>query len=211
MNLEKHIKQLEQFQQTFNSTYNTTYTDLPEDVRNLRINMFDEEAEEFLKAFRLKDEVEMLDGLCDMFFLTLGDAVSFGVQNRLHTEFTFINLHWNPKNLVLSCLQVSELLKKQDFLSSSNSEPIVSSIQSRLEDIFIISRHLYGAMAEDVLETAMDIVWASNMSKLGDDGKPVINGEKGVLDTSKPLGKILKSSNYWEPTEKLKELLATLK
>lgn len=39
----------------------------------------------------------------------------------------------------------------------------------------------------------------SNMSKLGDDGKPIINGENGFFDNTRPLGKVLKSQNFREP------------
>lgn len=38
----------------------------------------------------------------------------------------------------------------------------------------------------------------SNMSKL-ENGKPVINGQNGVLDESRPLGKVLKGRDYFAP------------
>lgn len=49
---------------------------------------------------------------------------------------------------------------------------------------------------QDVIEEAFDRVHASNMSKLGPDGQPIVNGENGVFDESRPMGKILKSDNY---------------
>ena len=82
------------------------------------------------------------------------------------------------------------------------------------------------------LDRATTIVNDSNMSKLGADGRPIINGvtpgyrceanldpdmtvafnqkftgERGY-DDSKPLGKILKGPNYWEPTSLLSALIA---
>jgi hypothetical protein len=39
------------------------------------------------------------------------------------------------------------------------------------------------------------------MSKLDEYGKPIINGEQ-VLDTTRPLGKVLKSANYLKPNIK---------
>ncbi len=55
---------------------------------------------------------------------------------------------------------------------------------------------------QDIAEDAFQEVQNSNMSKLGKDGNPVINGENGFLDERKPLGKILKGDNYFEPNLK---------
>lgn len=49
------------------------------------------------------------------------------------------------------------------------------------------------------LDEAIQRVHASNMSKLGDDGKPVINGVNCPLDPNRPEGKILKGPNYEKP------------
>lgn len=79
------------------------------------------------------------------------------------------------------------------------------------------------------LDRATEIVNESNMSKLGEDGKPIINGvtpgyrdaaclaelnigegfaddEEG-FDPAKPVGKILKGPNYWDAQPKLRELI----
>jgi predicted HAD superfamily Cof-like phosphohydrolase len=42
-------------------------------------------------------------------------------------------------------------------------------------------------------------VHKSNMSKLDDNGKPLINGENGVFDETRPIGKVIKSKNFSEP------------
>lgn len=49
------------------------------------------------------------------------------------------------------------------------------------------------------LDEALRRVHTSNMSKLGEDGRPIINGENGVYDETKPKGKVLKSKNYEPP------------
>lgn len=60
------------------------------------------------------------------------------------------------------------------------------------------------------LDAATEIVNDSNMSKLGEDGRPIINDPAGDwFDDSKPIGKILKGPNYWDAQPKLIELLAT--
>lgn len=57
-------------------------------------------------------------------------------------------------------------------------------------------------------DEVMAVVHASNMSKLGEDGKPVLSD--GVTpdprdDKVKPAGKVLKGPNFWEPN--LREFL----
>ena len=42
-------------------------------------------------------------------------------------------------------------------------------------------------------------VHRSNMSKLDDNGKPLISGENGVFDETRPIGKVIKSKNFSEP------------
>lgn len=73
------------------------------------------------------------------------------------------------------------------------------------------------------LDAATEIVNESNMSKLGADGKPIINGvtegyrhlplapadDESGFDPNKPIGKILKGPNYWDAQPKLRELIMT--
>ena len=60
------------------------------------------------------------------------------------------------------------------------------------------------------LDAATEIVNESNMSKLGEDGRPIINDPAGDwFDDSKPIGKILKGPNYWDAQPKLRELIMT--
>ena len=40
------------------------------------------------------------------------------------------------------------------------------------------------------------------MSKLDADGKPIVNGANGILDKTRPVGKVLKSQQYSEPNLK---------
>lgn len=51
----------------------------------------------------------------------------------------------------------------------------------------------FGIPLEEVIQIVMD----SNFSKLGEDGKPIMDAN----------GKFLKGPNYWKPEEKIKELL----
>lgn len=51
----------------------------------------------------------------------------------------------------------------------------------------------------DILEDLFNEVMDSNMSKLDENGRPVINGQNGVDIPDLPVGKILKSDRYNPP------------
>lgn len=50
-----------------------------EDVRLLRARLMLEELGEVLQAMAIGDHVELVDGMCDLVYVTVGTAVSFGL------------------------------------------------------------------------------------------------------------------------------------
>lgn len=50
-----------------------------------------------------------------------------------------------------------------------------------------------------------DVVRESNLSKLGEDGKPILS--RGIEEDGYPVGKVLKGPNYVPPTEGLAKVL----
>lgn len=94
-----------------------------------------------------------------------------------------------------------ELMKEEleEYKEAILSQDLVLALDA-LTDMAYINCGSYVAHGlQDVAEAAFQEVQDSNMSKLGEDGKPVINGQNGFLDERKPLGKILKGENYFEP------------
>lgn len=59
---------------------------------------------------------------------------------------------------------------------------------------------------QHVIVDVFTAIHESNMSKLGPDGKPCING-LNIHDPGKPIGKILKGPNYFPPTDKIKQIV----
>ncbi len=74
------------------------------------------------------------------------------------------------------------------------------------DQLYILCGTILEHGLENEIKEIFDIIHDSNMSKLDDDGKPIIND--GVLDPRKPKGKVLKSDNFVEPdfTNVLKRL-----
>lgn len=92
-----------------------------------------------------------------------------------------------------------------EYLEACKNEDIVEVADAIVDRIFLALGDAICHGLGDILPELFEEVVASNMSKLDDDGEPVINGEKGVLDTTRPLGKILKSNNYFKP--RIKEII----
>lgn len=206
MNNKIGLEYLRNFQTAFNSPYNTKPTTLSTDGVKLRKELFDEEVKEFIDAFNNNDHVEILDAIGDMLFLIYGDIASFGLQEYFNyvipsdMEITKDNC----SNYVESLLSSKICDEYPNFGIDINNT--LNTIKFRLWVVYNLGKVFYGTEFDDIINEALKIVYDSNMSKLGSDGKPIINGQ-GIFDAKKPLNKVLKSENFYEPTEKLIELL----
>ena len=107
------------FMTTFGQEVKTKPSLSSEKINSLRINLIEEELEEFKQAIKNKDLKEAVDALTDILYVTYGAGHAFGVN----------------------------------------------------------------------LDQCFAEVQKSNMSKLGEDGKPIYN----------ELGKVMKGSNYFKP------------
>ena len=103
------------------------------------------------------------------------------------------------EGLLRYALMKEELEEYRDAIMAQDLVGVLDA----LTDMAYINCGSYVAHGlQDVAEAAFQEVQDSNMSKLGKDGNPVINGQNGFLDERKPLGKILKGENYFEPNLK---------
>lgn len=73
-------KNLRDFHEKFGLTINDTPTVPDDEVLQFRINLINEEAEEFEQAAKDRNLVEMADALADLAYVTLGAAVSLGID-----------------------------------------------------------------------------------------------------------------------------------
>ena len=58
---------------------------------------------------------------------------------------------------------------------------------------------LHWTLRKELGQEELREVQRSNMSKLDENKKPIVNGENGIMDTTRPTGKILKSEFFVEP------------
>lgn len=154
----------------------------------LRYDLFKEEFDEYKDA---KDLVEKTDAIVDMLYIACGTLDVHG---------------WNEKFMLLPYFK----------LTAKDDSEILVAISNYMEDYkleqdegkLIVMIHALFDLANynniyDILPQLFDEIHASNMSKLDENGKPIIND--GIIDPRKPIGKVLKGSNYFEP--KLKDIL----
>ena len=169
----------------------------------LRYKLFKEEFEEYLEGYNVylrnleyftnkKGEYAhtftyMVDAICDMLYITSGSI-------DLHECNYFKETIYKKatKEYTLKCIS-----KYSDLY---NKNPSSFYLHNLIDEVFTLA---YIDKVHKLLPQLFEEVHLSNLSKLDENGKPIIND--GILDPSKPIGKILKGKNYFEP--RLKEIL----
>lgn len=136
---------------------------------NLRIKLYKEELDEYNDAQTIEDK---LDAVVDMLYIACGTMDLYGFKYKYFP------------------VRGDDEFKDEwifEELDEENYSAIIDSLLTQTE------------FPTKLILEAFDIVHASNMSKLDENGKPVINGENGVFDERKPKGKVLKSKLFKEP------------
>lgn len=120
---------------------------------------------------------------------------AFGVHNNSRPTLQSINV-----TSLRSKLMVEEV---DEYLEAQTIEDVADALGDQL---YILCGTIAVHGLQDKIVDIFNAIHESNMSKLGLDGNPVING-KQVFDESKPIGKILKGPNYFTPTSQIEEIL----
>jgi predicted HAD superfamily Cof-like phosphohydrolase len=102
-------------------------------------------------------------------------------------------------------LQRAEL--RFDLMREENAEYFQAALSGDLVEVADALGDMLYVLAGTIIEHGMlhiieDLfaeIHESNMSKLDFDGKPIINGQNGVYDPTKAMGKVLKSTRYFKP------------
>tara|TARA_B100000424_G_scaffold123516_1_gene93646 strand:- start:687 stop:1064 length:378 start_codon:yes stop_codon:yes gene_type:complete len=88
----------------------------------------------------------------------------------------------------INSLRISLIKEELDELTKAINENDILEVADALTDILYVTYGAGHAFGVD-LDKCFDEVQKSNMSKLGDDGKPIYNEN----------GKVLKGPNYFKP------------
>ena len=166
----------------------------------LRYDLFKEEYEEYLEGHEAKKQgleyfttkkgenvhtlTYLVDAICDMLYIASGTIDVFGWK----LNFKRSKGYYSEEFILERIYRV--LLITQERASEINYEIILNYILDLAE--------INGVYK--ILPKLFDEVHKSNMSKLGNDGKPIINETDSIyFDESKPLGKVLKGPHFFEP------------
>lgn len=155
----------------------------------LRYELIREELEELSDAIRDLDIVEIADALGDIQYVTHGAILVFGAQTsslpERWTPLTFSVLHSTDREDLLGELKYAILTDDTDRL-----QIVLHSILTAVESA---ARYF-----KIDLEAVVDAIHKSNMSKLGEDGKPIYReGDR----------KVMKGPNYKTPTDDIRKLV----
>lgn len=155
-----------EFHQAFGVAINQPLTD---ELTQLRASLIIEEAAEWHHARISGSQLDKAQELADLAYVTVGTAVTFGID-------LIDDLDWTTQSIYREVRFVVESLHDREMISCSLTVLLNGIYQ--LADRFCID-----------LDAAIAEVHRANMSKLGDDGKPVLRAD----------GKVLKGPNYRPP------------
>jgi predicted HAD superfamily Cof-like phosphohydrolase len=160
-------------------------------IRRLRAELIREETRELFNAISVFDQVEALDGLCDLLYVTNGALLAFGFDSYFDTGD-----NWNVKAPQIGFINLHDASRMASITLERGFHP---TIHAELSDLAMAIRSItssWGFKAgacqlpiSTIFDEAFAEVHRSNMSKLGEDGKPVLRED----------GKIMKGPNFSPP------------
>lgn len=181
----------------------------------LRASLFLEEYQEFLAALSKKDFFECIDALCDMVYILFG---TFYLNNQSLYSVIARSRTFHAEKLPKQKHKVHLEAKHEHELKllSQCYSQFVKELQLfnwGYETSVLFEKHtVFSETLDTVFKEVFMMVHASNMRKLDEFGKPIVND--GVIDPTRPVGKVLKPKNWVSHTAQAKAFvqgqLATL-
>ena len=94
-----------------------------------------------------------------------------------------------------------ELMKEEneEYMQAVIDKDIVEVADALGDQLYILIGTILSHGMQEVIVDVFNEIHRSNMSKLDENGNPIINGQNGVLDITRELGKVLKSPRYSKP------------
>ena len=94
-----------------------------------------------------------------------------------------------------------ELMKEEndEYMQAVIDKDVVDVADALGDQLYILIGTILSHGMQEVIVDVFNEIHRSNMSKLDENGKSIINGQNGVLDITRELGKVLKSPRYSKP------------
>ena len=127
------------------------------------------------------------------------NSSTIGAVKEFHDAFNVKN---NESPTLIEDFELRyELMKEEneEYLQAAKEGDLTEIFDACIDMIYVAYGTILRHGLQDKFSRGFSEIHASNMSKLGEDGKPLVNGENGVLNENKAMGKVLKGPNYFEP------------
>ena len=114
------------------------------------------------------------------------------------------NSDYNTEPTLIDSYQLRyKLLKEEneEYLEAAQNNDLVEVADAIGDQLYIVLGNIISHGMQGIIGDVFNEIHQSNMSKLDENGEPIINGI-GITNPTKPLGKILKSENYFKPNLK---------
>ena len=185
---------VEEFNQAFS-------IDIKAQSKELRYDLFKEEADEYLNAL---NDVDRADAIADMLYVWAGTVLKHELEGTYILN-TYYFEYYNLETESIYSIHRDLTIYNQDYELMYED----FDIKEALFFLFVtISYAIHKHNLQDKIEAIFKAVHESNMAKLGPDGKPIINGQNGVLYPGKPLNKVMKPEGWKNPKEKIFKILS---
>ena len=114
------------------------------------------------------------------------------------------NSDYNTEPTLIDSYQLRyKLLKEEneEYLEAAQNNDLVEVADAIGDQLYIVLGNIISHGMQGIIGDVFNEIHQSNMSKLDKNEEPIINGVNGFDDT-RPIGKILKSENYFKPNLK---------
>ena len=108
------------------------------------------------------------------------------------------NPNFINKNLAVLRFKLMEE-ENDEYLEAVYDNDLVEIADALGDQLYVLLGTILSYGMQYIIEDVLTEIHRSNMSKLDDNGKPIINGTNGVIDNTRAIGKVLKSKKYSEP------------
>jgi len=117
---------------------------------------------------------------------------AFGIENKY--EQTLVD---NETAILRYKLMREE---NEEYLEACENNDLVEVADALGDQLYILCGTILKHGLQDKIEEVFTEIQRSNMSKLDKNGNPIVND--GIIDPTRPVGKVLKSDQYSQPNIK---------
>lgn len=199
----KTIEKVKEFSKLFEQAWSETPTVPSSKVGLLRLQLISEEIGELTHALAASDPLETLDALVDIQYVLDGTYGAYGLESSYHAEEvpTEMNMAWGelPRHTQMELLgDMHQALSRISWkMGDVHNTEVEDAPETYLRQLAVelgclnsILQLAFNSLGfSEVRDAAFSEVHQSNLSKLGEDGKRIIN----------EAGRVVKGPNYFKP------------